>query len=87
MKIYHLAVMVASVAAGDNNSVCLAIICQQWSGADVELVFTSIVIVIITASTIPTHCSVKWIGVGIDDDIKCVVPIYTDLKLRGIVSA
>lgn len=86
MKIYHLAVTVAGVAAGDNNSVCLAITCQQWCGTDVELVFTSIVIVTITAGTIPTHCSVGRIGVGIDDDIKCVVPMYTDLKLRGIIS-
>ena len=87
MKVYHLAVTVAGVAAGDDNSVCLAITCQRWCGTDVELVFTSIVIVTVTAATIPTHCSVGWIGVGIDDDVKCVVPMYTDLKLRGIISA
>ena len=82
MKVYHLAVMVAGVAAGDDNSVCLAITCQRWYGTDVELVFASIVIITVTAATMPTHCSVGWIGVGIDDDIKCVVPMYTDLKLQ-----
>lgn len=80
MKIPHLAVTVASVGAGDDNCICLVITYQQRSCADVELVFTSIVIVTITTATIPTHCSVRWVGVGIDGNIKCVVPVYGNLE-------
>jgi len=49
----------------------------------VELVLTPIKVVtlcIITAATIPPNCPIHWVGVGIDEDFKCVVTLDTDLK-------